>query len=411
MSEGAVVDGSVTLRVSPAPGPDANTRSSASEEPTCGYARGVVERPDVVIVGGGVMGTAAARALSSRGRAILLLERFTFGHANGSSGGSTRNFRLTYHDPVYVRMARQALERWRRLESEAGLELMRVVGGLDVGEATDASAAALEAAGESFERPSAADVAERWPSLRFDEGSTFLYQQEGAIIRSDEAIAAQVRLAGASGAELREGAVVDTLRPVGEGVELVTSRDEVIRAPVAIIAAGAWAAPLLRNAGIDLRLRPTLEQSTHFEMTGEGSTIPTIIDWDPAPSQPPYLVPNPFRPGECKAGSHLSGPVIDLDARSFEPDVDREASTIDWIGERLASPPKLLKTETCLYTTTPDEDFVIDRVGPLVIASPCTGHGFKFAPLVGELLADLAAGEATSVPLDRFRAGRPALRV
>lgn len=365
----------------------------------------------MVIVGGGVMGTSAARALSSRGRAILLLERFTFGHANGSSGGSTRNFRLTYHDPVYVRMARQALERWRRLESEAGLELMRVVGGLDVGEATDASAAALEAAGESFERPSAADVAERWPSLRFDEGSTFLYQQEGAIIRSDEAIAAQVRLAGASGAELREGAVVDTLRPVGEGVELVTSRDEVIRAPVAIVAAGAWAAPLLRDAGIDLRLRPTLEQSTHFEMTGEGSKIPTIIDWDAAPSQPPYLVPNPFRPGECKAGSHLSGPVIDLDARSFEPDVDREASTIDWIGERLASPPKLLKTETCLYTTTPDEDFVIDRVGPLVIASPCTGHGFKFAPLVGELLADLAAGEATSVPLDRFRAGRPALRV
>jgi sarcosine oxidase len=367
-----------------------------------------VERPDVVIVGGGVMGTAAARALSTRGRVVLLQERFTFGHANGSSGGSTRNFRLTYHDPVYVRMARHALERWRRLESEAGLELLRVVGGLDVGEAADESAA-LEAAGESFERPSAAEVAERWPVLRFEAGASFLYQPEGAIVRADEAIAAQVRLARAAGAELRERTVDDSLRPMGEGIEVVTSDGEVIRAPAAIVAAGAWAAPLLRGAGIDLPLRPTLEQSTHFVM--EGSPIPTIIDWDASPSQPPYLVPNPFRPGEFKAGSHLSGPLIDPDARSFDPDADREASTIAWIGEHLALPPRPLKTETCLYTTTPDEDFVIDRIGPLVVASPCSGHGFKFAPLVGEVLADLATGEQPPVPLDLFRAGRPALGV
>jgi sarcosine oxidase len=355
------------------------------------------------------MGTAAARALSSRGRAVLLLERFTFGHANGSSGGSTRNFRLTYHHPVYVRMARQALDRWRRLESEAGVELLRVVGGLDVGEATDESAAALEAAGESFERPSAAEVTERWPVLRFHEGASFLYQPEGAIVRADEAIGAQVRLARAAGAELREDTVVDSLRPTGEGVELGTSDGEVIRAPVAIVASGAWAAPLLLGAGIDLPLQPTLEQSTHFVM--EGSPIPTIIDWDAAPSQPPYLVPNPFRPGEFKAGSHLSGPVIDPDARSFDPDADREASTIGWIGERLAAPPRLLRTETCLYTTTPDEDFVIERIGPLVVASPCSGHGFKFAPLIGEVVADLAAGEPPPIPLERFRADRPALLV
>jgi sarcosine oxidase len=189
----------------------------------------------------------------------------------------------------------------------------------------------------------------------------------------------------------------------------VMSDGEVIRAPVAIVASGAWAAPLLRGAGIDLPLQPTLEQSTHFVM--EGSPIPTIIDWDAAPSQPPYLVPNPFRPGEFKAGSHLSGPLIDPDAGSFDPDADREASTIGWIGERLASPPRLLKTETCLYTTTPDDDFVIDRIGSLVVASPCSGHGFKFAPLIGEVLADLAAGEQPPVPLDLFRASRFALRV
>jgi sarcosine oxidase len=369
----------------------------------------VAERPDVVIVGGGVMGTAAARALSLRGSAVVLLERFTFGHAYGSSGGSTRNFRLTYHDPVYVRMARHALERWRRLESDAGLELLRVVGGLVVGRATDASAAALEAAGESFERPSASEVAERWPMLRFDHGATFLYQPEGAIVRADEAIGAQVHLARAAGGDLRERAVVDAVRPSGDGVEVVTGDGEVIRAPAAIVAAGAWAAPLLRGAGLDLPLRPTLEQSTHFEI--DDPAIPTIIDWDAAPNQPPYLVPNPFRPGECKAGSHLSGPGVDPDKRSFDADAAREADTISWLGRRLTSTPRLLRTETCLYTTTPDEDFVIDRVGPLVIASPCTGHGFKFAPLIGEVLADLATGEPPPVPLDRFVANRAALRV
>ena len=365
----------------------------------------------MIIVGGGVMGMAAARALATRGRTVLLLERFTFGHGSGSSGGPTRNFRLTYHDPVYVRMAREALVRWRALESEAGEELLRVVGGLDVGEATNLSAAALEAAGESFERPSAAEVADRWPMLRFDGASAFVYQSEGAILRADEASDVQVRQARAAGAELRERTVVDALRPAGDGVEIVTSDGEVIRAPVAVVAAGAWAASLLGHAGIHLALRPTLEQSTHFDAGEEGSSIPTVIDWDSSPHQPPYLVPNPFRLGEIKAGEHLSGPVIDPDARSFEPDADREAHTVTWVGEHLASRPPLLRTETCLYTTTPDEDFVIDRTGPIVIGSPCSGHGFKFAPLIGEALADLATGEEPRIPLDRFRLDRPSLRV
>jgi sarcosine oxidase len=355
------------------------------------------------------MGTAAARALSSRGRAVLLLERFTIGHVRGSSGGPTRNFRLTYHDPLYVRMARQALERWRHLESDAGIELLRVVGGLDVGEATATSAGALEAAGEPFERPSAADVSDRWPALHFDDGSAFLYQPEGAIIRADEAIGAQARSARAAGAELRERTMVDTLRPVGEGVEVTTSDGSVIRAPVAIVAAGSWAGPLLRDAGVDLSLRPTLEQSTYLGVTDEGSSLPTVIDWDAMPRTPPYIVPDPFRPGEIKAGAHLSGPPVDPDARSFDPDAGREAGIVAWLGWRLSSLPRLMRTETCLYTTTPDEDFVIDRVGPLVIASPCSGHGFKFAPLVGEVLADLATGEQPPIPLDRFRADRPAL--
>ena len=353
------------------------------------------------------MGTAAARALSARGRAVVLLERFTIGHDKGSTAGTTRNFRLTYHDPLYVRMARRSLERWRELEDEAGVELMRVVGGLDRGAATDASARALEHAGERFERPSDAEVAERWPMLGFPPRSSFVFQPDGAVLRSREAVRAIARLARSSGADLREETAAESITAAGDGVEVVTAAGT-IRAPVAIVAAGAWTGSLLGPAGIPLTLRPTLEQSTYFDT--EATDMPTVIDWDETPDQPPYIVPDPFEPGTIKAGTHLSGPVVDPDTRSFDADEVRERRVADWVGRRLVSAARSLRTETCLYTRTQDEDFVLDRVGPIVVASPCSGHGFKFTPLLGEVLADLVTGEAAEIPLERFRADRPVVR-
>jgi sarcosine oxidase len=367
-----------------------------------------VERFDTAIVGGGPMGTAAARSLSARGRSVLLFERFTFGHAKGSATGTTRNVRLTYHDPVYVRMARLALERWRALEADAGIELLRVVGGVDVGDATDTAAAALEAGGEGFERPSAAEVAERWPMLRFPDRARLLFQAEGSVVRSREALLAQARLAARDGAELRDETAVRSVTPAGDGVELVTDGGDVVMASAAILAAGAWAGDLLRERGVDVPLQPTLEQSTYFETEAEG--LPTVIDWTGSTSQPQYLVPNPFEPGSIKAGIHRSGPPVDPDARSFDPDPAREELSRAWVGRLLAAPTTLRGSETCLYTTAPDEDFVLDRIGPLVVASPCSGHGFKFTPLIGEVLADLATGAAPAIPLDRFRLDREALR-
>ncbi len=367
-----------------------------------------MERFDVVIVGGGPMGTAAARTLSARGRAVVLLERFTLGNDRGSTAGTTRNFRLTYHDPLYVRMARLALERWRELEDRSGQELLRVVGGLDVGQATEESAAALEDAGERFERPSDAEVAERWPMLRFPPGSSFVYQPDGAVLRSREAVKVLASLAVGDGAEVREETRVESITAVGDGVE-VTTRDGAIRAPVAIVAAGAWTGSLLEPAGISLDLRPTLEQSTYFDADARG--VPTVIDWDETPAEPPYIVPDPFEPGRIKAGAHLSGRPVDPETRSFEADEPGEQRVVDWVGRRLVSQASVLGTETCLYTRTRDEDFVLDRVGPLVVASPCSGHGFKFAPLIGEVLADLAADVAPEISLERFRVDRPAVRL
>ena len=369
-----------------------------------------MERVDVLVVGAGAVGVAAARSLASRGRSVLVFERFEVGHANGSSGGATRNVRLTYHDPIYVRMARASMERWHELSDLAGIELLRVVGGLDVGDATNVSAQALEAAGEPFERPTAAEVAERWPMLHFPDVATFLYQADGAIVRADEALRLQARLATEQGAVLRERTVVEKITARGDEVELVTADGEVARAPAAIVAAGAWAGSLLHSVGIDLSLTPTLEQSTYFDLGEEGHPLPTVIDWDAA-REPPYIVPDPFSPGEFKSGAHQSGPVVDPDTRSFETDLDRERRVVDWVREHLIVEAEPVRTDTCLYTTTPDDDFVLDRLGPLVIASPCSGHGFKFTPLIGEALADLATGGTPAFPIERFRADRPALRV
>jgi sarcosine oxidase len=367
-----------------------------------------VERVDVVIVGGGPMGTAAARALSSRGRSVILFERFTFGHGNGSAAGTTRNVRLTYHDPVYVRMARLAFEGWRDLEADAGVELLRIVGGLDVGDATDTAAEALRSAGERFERPSIGEVTERWPMLRFPERSRFLFQAEGAVVRSREAVLAQARIAVRNGADLRPQTTVRSIALASEDVEVVTSTGDAVRAPALILAAGPWNGPLLRSVGIDLPLQPTLEQSTHFERGPEG--LPTVIDWTTSPGQPPYLVPDPFIHGDFKIGIHASGPWADPDTRSFDPDPVRERLARTWLDGILMRPSTHVASETCLYTTAPDEDFVLDRVGPVVVASPCSGHGFKFTPLIGRVLADLATGVAPSIPLDRFAVGRDALR-
>jgi sarcosine oxidase len=369
----------------------------------------MVDRYDAIVVGGGAMGTATARSLAARRRDTLLLERFRFGHANGSSGGPTRIFRLTYHDAEYVRMARHALRAWSDLEAEAGEPLMIRTSGLDVGEGGRSSADALRAAGETLQYLPPEAVVERWPALRFPPDTEIFVQEDGGVCRAERTVLAQARLAGELGATLREEAVVDRIGVAGDGVEVVTEDGDVFRAPVAVVTAGPWAGGLLAGAGTELPLVPSFEQVTYFELD-EPSPLPTVIDWNADPVRTPYWVPDPAEPGHLKIALHMSGPAVDADARSFEPDPVRVEAVERYAAEHMVGQRPTGRTDTCLYTNTPDEDFVIDRVGPLVIGSPCSGHGFKFAPFVGEQLARLAVGEPPEIDLGRFSAARPSLR-
>jgi monomeric sarcosine oxidase len=368
----------------------------------------VSERYDAIVVGGGLMGTATARHLAKRGRHVLLFERFGFGHANGSSGGPTRIFRLAYHHPTYVRMARQALEEWRALEDEAGESLLVVTGGLDVGTGGRTTAEALRAAGESFEYVTPAAVAERWPSIRYPTDEEVFFQAEGGVCRAAQTVTAQARVAKQLGAEVRDNTVVERITPKGDDVEVLTDAGDVCVASVAVVTTGPWAGPLLRTAGLALPLVPSFEQVTYFRF-GAPVELPTVIDWNPSPVYTPYTVPDPWAPAEFKTALHLSGPPADADARSFEPDPERVDAVETYVAEHFAGATPTGATDTCLYTNTPDEDFLLDRIGPLVLGSPCSGHGAKFTPFMGRILADLATGEEPPLDLTMFGHRRPAI--
>ena len=329
------------------------------------------------------MGTAAARSLARAGRSTLLIEQFRIGHARGSSHGRARIFRLSYRDAAYVAMAREAQVLWREMERDAGVALLSTTGGLDVGDGIDANAAALEECGVTYEMLDPAEVRRRFPSVSLPGDAPALFQPDSGVVDAEGAVGAFVSSARSHGAEARERVRVDKIE-VGDTAIAVTSEGDKIEADVAVVTAGGWASSLLATAGIDLPVRPTRETVSYFELDGDG--IPTFVDWGD-----PSVYALPSRGQGLKAGEHIAGPTTDPDE---EGRVDRDSieRVAAWVAERFPGAARAPHhAETCIYTNTEDESFILQRNGPLVVGSPCSGHGFKFAPLIGERLAALAA--------------------
>lgn len=353
------------------------TRSNAVSPAGLSYNRSV----KVVVVGAGVMGAATARALARSGHEVTVFEQFAFGHDRGSSHGESRVFRFSYPDARYVAMAMEALPLWRELEEETGAELLRTTGGLDRGKALDGHVDALQACGAECEVLEPAEVEARFPWLDPGDGPA-LFQADGGVIGAERAVFAFLRSAEAHGAALQDATKVHAVEPTARGVS-VKAGDGSVEADVAVVTAGAWAKPLVAPLGIDLPTRPTRETVAYFGC--DEPRLTTIVEWgDPA------IYALPSSPGVVKVGEHIAGPTTDPDeeGRANEESVARLSS---WIARRLpAAAPEPRYAETCIYTNTPDESFVLERHGNVVIGSPCSGHGFKFAPLIGKRLAALA---------------------
>lgn len=343
-----------------------------------------IREADIVIVGAGVMGAATARALTHSGRKVVVLEQFTPGHLRGSSHGRSRIFRLSYPDPEYVRMAQRSLRMWRQLEQWSDQHLLATTGGLDLGVGVEANAAALKECGADFELLDGRELKRRFPRVSVGSYETALFQPETGVLAAERAVGFFLDSAVAGRVDVLEGQRVTALDDAGDKV-MVHTESGIFRASVAVVTAGGWARPLLATAGIELPVRVTRETIAYFDLVGD--TPPPIVDWG-EPSI--YSLPSPGQ--GIKAAQHIAGPETDADAEG-KPSNRSVDKVIDWMQRRLPNvKPAPHLVETCLYTNTEDERFILERHGPIVVGSPCSGHGFKFAPLIGERLANLAEG-------------------
>jgi sarcosine oxidase len=291
-------------------------------------------------------------------------------------------------------MAQRSLPMWRDIESDCGRRLLHVTGGLDRGTHAEGVAAAMSATGAAHEWLDAAEVASRFPDVRLGAGP-LLYSPDTGVLAAADAVTAL-----ASKVDVWERTAAVGVIPDRDGVVVQSGRGA-LRARRVVITAGGWTGPIAAGAGITLPLEVSREQVFYF---AGGDGLPVLIDRGDFFR---YLVP-PFAgaPG-AKAGEHGTGERTSADGRSREIDPEGAARVRDWVAETAPSlDADPVAAETCLYTNTPDEDFVIDVRGPIVVCSACSGHGFKFAPLIGEICASLALGEDPPVDIDRFAIAR-----
>lgn len=389
-----------------------------------GARRGNATSVDLVVVGAGLMGSATAWQAARRGLSVALVEQFAVGHDRGSSHGSARIVRRAYADPLYARLTGEAFDCWRELEEDTGTTLVRMTGGIDHGTPSHVRgvAATLGALGVEHELLDPSAARRRWPGMVFDTDVLF-HPQAGTVDAATAVLAATTRAAGL-GATVRDRTQVLGLAVRDDGVLVRTDRGE-ISAPRAVLAAGAWLEPLLAGSAAGLprpvhlpALTVTEQHVFHFDRRPGVPEWPTVVheddvstyslpggrDGGPAGARKVAehgLPPSATRPGpgyRATSADTRSG-VVDPAAR------DRVVAYVErWLP---GLDPTPTAESTCLYTSTATEDFLLDRVGPLVLCSPCSGHGAKFAPLVGRLAVDLAtgrtAGGAATVPEARFR--------
>jgi len=370
-----------------------------------------VERYDAIVLGAGVIGAAAALRLAGRGR-TLLLERHAFLHERGSSHGGSRIFRHAYEDVDHVRLAVAADAAWRALEEASGERLLHRTGGLDLGAAgrgdLDAIEGALRAVGRPVERFGGAEVRARFPAFAVGDDVEALYQPDAAIVPATRAVATLLREAAALGAELRDREPVAAIHVGAHGVEVVTAAGR-YAADALVVAAGAWLADLLPDLALPLHVE---QQQVLYLRVGADARpfapgrMPLFIDRRGGI----YGFPLFDRPHAVKVSDHEGAPTIELARRSFDVDPQRAAATVAAARRLLPGlTAEIVEAQTCLYTKTPDERFLLDRHpdhAHVVVAGGGSGHAFKFGPLLGEIAADLARGGATPHPIGAFALAR-----
>ena len=373
---------------------------------------------DAVIVGLGAMGSSALYHLASRGVKVLGIDRFATPHIHGSTHGRTRIIREAYYEhPCYVPIVQRAYELWAELEREIGEQLFVQTGGLMIGPpGGELFAGALRSATEhglahTILEPS--EVHARLPGFRVPAGSMALHEPRAGLLFPEKCVEAHLALAARAGATIRSGVSV-TRWQADEGVRIETDAGE-LRARTLIIAAGPWLPALVPDLELPLEVERQLfhwfEPASHADWYDAAHSPISLIEYADAR----FFATFPDVGHGVKAGVHHEGAVIDIDAPRA-PATKAEGAELRALLARYLpqAAGRILDRATCVYTNTPDHDFLLDRHpshSNVIIASPCSGHGFKFASAIGEILADMVTESGTSFDLTPFALSRLLPRV
>ncbi len=365
---------------------------------------------DTIIIGAGVAGSSAAYQLAHNQR-VLLLEQYDLLHPYGSSHGDSRIFRHVYDDVRYIDMAVAADEGWQQLERDAGDKLLYRTGGIDVGAAEEMAGIkqALARAGREFEVLEPSDIHRRFPAFYVPDGKETLYQKDGGVLAAHRCVAAMLRVAAKRGVTVRSAEPVVQIEADAEAVKVITEQGA-YEAGALIVTAGSWLERLARQLGVQLPLAVEKQQVHYFCAPAEScydvTEMPTFIDRQHLV----YGIPVLERPLMIKAATHHGAPTIDLDTRTFDMNDELARNTV--AGVRALLPDvtaEIAHYETCLYTQTPDEHFILDthpEMPHVVFGGGFSGHGFKFGPTLGRILRDLCVDGASSFDLSLFRIER-----
>jgi sarcosine oxidase len=371
-------------------------------------------QPQIVVIGLGATGSATLWQLARRGARVTGIEQFQLGHDHGSSHGPTRIFRLAhYENPAYVPLIHRAHALWRELEATAGRNLLLTTGIAEIGSPDGALVRGTLAAAERYDLPrdvlDAEALCRRYPAFRIPQSHVAVIQPDGGYIEAALALDATVRAAADAGASVRSGEKVIAVESRPNSV-LITTDQGRIEADGLVVAAGPWMTKVLSH--LHLPLRVTRQVVGWFEPENAQQFAPDRF--------PVFMIENrhghhyglPYyrRMGLKIAKHHHLDEAVGADHYDMTVSTADEAAIRAPLAEFLPSANgRLLGAQTCLYTMTPDETFIIDRLpgSPhVVIASPCCGHGFKFSPVVGEIAADLVTTGTTRHDIAPFRLGR-----
>lgn len=370
---------------------------------------------EYIVIGVGGIGSAAAYRLAREaGPEVLALEQFRLGHDHGASQDHSRIIRLSYHDPAYTALTPHTYTAWTEVEQESGVQLVLKTGGLELEPADGTSIAgfvtSMRAADIPFEELDADEVMYRWPQYRLTGGERALYQADGGLVDAGKGIAVHVALARAHGATVLDQTPVRRLRAAGDHVEVITDAGAFAAGKV-VIAVDAWTNCLLASFGLEWPLTITQEQVTYF-------ATPNLRDF--APDRFPIFIWHGrdyygfpvYGEVATKAAIDPGGKQVTTDTRTFEPDPEAEQELIGFLERHIPGfLGPVLRTKTCLYTMPPDRNFTIDTLPgePRVVVAQGAAHAYKFAALLGQVLADLAVRGRTDYPIAPFCASRPAL--